>query len=318
MRRVSAAGLVLVAVTLLAGCDATKGGDPAAPGTSHAVAINLAPDQNRLRATKVASIADTAPAAVRQRGTLLVGGTIDNTPPLSCYATDNKTPIGFEYDVAVLVGDVLGLKTEREVTSWENLFLGVDSGRFDLGFSNIAVTEARKQKYDFATYRQDLLAVEARSDANFTVTKPADLAGKTVALNSGTNQEQVILRWSAQDKAAGLQPITIQYYQKATDYYLALQSGRVDAYVGPNPTASFHALTTGQSKVVGVIADSKGQVASLVAAMSKKDSGMAAPVAAAIDELIRDGKYAELLGRWGLSSEAVPKSLVNPEGPAGT
>ena len=35
------------------------------------------------------------------------------------------------------------------------------------------------------------------------------------------------------------------------DYYLALQSGRIDAYLGPNPTSAYHVATAGQSEIVG-------------------------------------------------------------------
>lgn len=313
MRRLLAAGLCVLALT--AGCSEVKGADPAAaPPSGTATAIDLSPGVQRLSTARVDSIAATVPEEVRRRQTLLIGGTIDNTPPLSCFATDDRTPIGFEYDIAVLVAQVLGLRPERQVTAWENLFLGVDSGRFDVGFSNIAVTEERKKKYDFATYRTDLLAVEAGADADLEVRGPADLAGRTVALSSGTNQEQLILGWSEDNRRAGRAPIDVQYYQKASDYYLALQSGRVDAYVGPNPTVSYHAATSGQTKVVGVVAKATGGVTSTVAAMSRRGSGMAAPVAAAVNELIRSGRYAEVLQRWGLSAESVPRSEVNPPG----
>lgn len=35
---------------------------------------------------------------------------------------------------------------------------------------------------------------------------------------------------------------------------------------------------------------------------------------AAIDHIIQDGSYAEVLERWGLSNEAVEKSEINPPG----
>ena len=48
-----------------------------------------------------------------------------------------------------------GLDKPLPVRFWDYLVRLV---QFDLGVSNITVTEARKQKYDFATYRKDDLA----------------------------------------------------------------------------------------------------------------------------------------------------------------
>ena len=44
--------------------------------------------------------------------------------------------------------------------TWDNLFVGIDSGKTDVGISNITDTEQRKEKYDFASYRQDNLGFE--------------------------------------------------------------------------------------------------------------------------------------------------------------
>ena len=219
--------------------------------------------------------------------------------------------IGVEPDIAQLVADTLGLKLRLEPTSWENLFRSVDSGQYDIGFSNITVTEERKDKYDFANYRVDTIAFEVRKDSAIQVRQPKDIAGRKVAVGSGTNQEQILLRWDVQNKAAGLPPVQFQYYTNTADYYLALQSGRVDIYVGPNPTAAYHSAVSGDTKIVGQVSGG-GEIAAQIAGMTKKGSGLVQPVADALNELIKNGKYAEVLARWNLANEAVPASVVNP------
>ncbi|MEV5806535.1 ABC transporter substrate-binding protein [Streptomyces parvulus] len=315
-RRTTAAALGLAAALVLAAC-----GNPDDGGTTEVAAtpggktkINTSPDQNRVTTDKVDSIAAQVPRKIRERGTLEVVDSSGSAAPLTFFATDNKTVIGVEPDIASLVADVLGLELRTNAVSWENIFVGLDSAKYDVGFSNITVTEERKEKYDFATYREDNLAFEARKDSGLKVTGPEDVAGRTVAVSSGTNQEKLLIEWSKENEKAGREPVDIKYFQNESDTYLALRSGRIDLYLGPNPTAAHHAATTGRTEVVGTHSGAGTTLQGLIAATTKKDSGLVEPLAEALDHVIGNGTYAKVLERWGLSDEAVTKSEINPPG----
>ncbi|MFI0818362.1 ABC transporter substrate-binding protein [Streptomyces sp. NPDC021098] len=314
-RRTLLAALAAVPATaLLSACgdgDAqqTVGGDG-----KKGAGFNVSPQQHRIRGKKVAAIAAEVPGAIRRRGTLRIGGSADASPPLGFYATDDKTRIGVEIDLATLVADTLGLKADFQAVSWENLFVGLDSSKFDAVFSNVTVTEERKQKYDFATYRLDNLAFEAKKGTSWRIKGPEDVAGRTISVSSGTNQEKILVDWNKENEKAGRKPVDIKYFQKDTDYYLALQSGRIDAYLGPHPTAAYHVASAGQTQIIGTLSGGGDLVQGKIAATTKKGSGLVDAYAAAIDHIIQDGSYARVLKRWGLSSEAVKKSEINPRG----
>ncbi|ALG07600.1 ABC transporter substrate-binding protein [Kibdelosporangium phytohabitans] len=307
MRRIA---LLLASLVALSAC-----GGPADAGkpAQNKAGVNTSPDQNRVRATKNEQIAAKVPQAIRDRGELVVGVDGKGSPPLTFRADDDKTPVGVETDIAQLVADTLGLKLRFEPTSWENLFLSVESGQYDVGFSNITVTEERKDKYDFATYRVDTIAFETSTGNNITVSGPKDIAGRRVAVTSGTNQEQILLRWDAANKAAGLKPVEFQYYTNASDRYLALKSGRIELYVGPYPGSAYHAKVSGETKIVGQVSGG-GEIPAQIAGMTKKGSGLVTPVADALNELIKNGEYAEVLARWNLANEAITRSEINPPG----
>jgi polar amino acid transport system substrate-binding protein len=302
--------LLAVLTLLLAACG-TAESEPASGGG--ALNVNLSPAQNRVTAAKDDKIASKVPEKFRTAGELRIGGSAGTAPPLRFYATDDKTVIGVETDIASLVSDVLGLRPKLEVSSWENLFVGLDSGSYDLGLSNITVTEARKEKYDFATYRLDTLAFEAKKGGGWRVREPKDVAGKVIAVSSGTNQEKILVDWSTANVAAGRPATDIKYFQNSSDYYLALQSGRIDGYLGPNPTSAYHAATSGQTEVIGTFSGGAA-VQGKIAVTTKKDNGLVGPVQEALNQVIANGKYAEVLKRWGLSDEAVPTSEINPQG----
>lgn len=316
LTRRTAAALGLTAALVLAAC-----GNPSDGGTTEAAAttgsktkINVGPDQDRITTDKVASIAAEVPERIRKRGTLEIVNSSRSAAPLTFHATDNKTIIGVEPDIGSLVADVLGLELHINTVSWENIFVGLDSAKYDVGFSNITVTEERKEKYDFAPYREDNLGFEAKKGSGLKITGAKDVSGRTVAVASGTNQEKLLVEWSKENEEAGRKPVNIKYYQNDSDTYLALQSGRIDLYLGPNPTAAYHAATTGKTEVVGTYSGAGSTLQGLIAATTKKDGGLVEPLAEALNEIIDNGTYNEVLKRWGLSDEAVTTSEINPPG----
>jgi polar amino acid transport system substrate-binding protein len=140
------------------------------------------------------------------------------------------------------------------------------------------------------------------------------VAGKKVAVGSGTNQEKILVDWNDANVAEGLEPVDIKYFQNATDYYLALSSGRIDGYFGPNPTAQYHAASTGESKVIGTYSGAGDALQGEIAVLTKKDNGLAKAFADAINHTIENGTYQQVLDRWNLASEAVTGSEINPPG----
>ncbi|WP_030624613.1 ABC transporter substrate-binding protein [Streptomyces sclerotialus] len=316
-RRTLTAALALTAGTLLLSACGKGEAAPldAAPGSDGGkTKINTSPDQHRIHVAKVPEIAAQVPARVRDRGTLQFGLSTGSNPPLGFYATDDRTLIGVERDLATLIADTLGLTPSFHALSWENLFVGLDSGKLDGVLSNVTVTEERKEKYDFATYRLDELAMEARKGSRWKVRGAKDVAGRKIAVSSGTNQEKILVEWSEENEKAGREPVDITYYQNTSDYYLALRSGRIDAYFGPNPTAAYHVATAGQTEIVGTFSGGGDQVQGKIAATTKKGNGLVKPYAAALQHVIDNGAYKKVLARWGLASEAVRKSEINPRG----
>ena len=65
------------------------------------------------------------------------------------------------------------------------------SGKYDAAISNITVTKARKEKFDFATYRKDSLGFYVKSTSPITsLQKAEDIAGLRIIVGSGTNRQR--------------------------------------------------------------------------------------------------------------------------------
>ncbi|MDA4806513.1 transporter substrate-binding domain-containing protein, partial [Enterobacter hormaechei] len=63
-----------------------------------------------------------------------------SNPPLSTYANDATTVVGFDVDLAQLVADSLGRELVLVPVAWADWPLGLESGKFDAVISNVTVT----------------------------------------------------------------------------------------------------------------------------------------------------------------------------------
>jgi polar amino acid transport system substrate-binding protein len=275
------------------------------------VEIDTSPEQaHRVHTKKDADATALLPADVAADGKLTVGVVGTGEPPLGFLADDNSTVVGSEVDIASLVAESLGLELDVRNISWEQWPLSLQSGDIEAVFSNVGVNADRLKLFDFATYRQGIMAFTAAPGSHLSISEAKDVAGLTLAVGSGTNQERILLDWNKELQAKGQKPATLEYYQNAGDALLAIQSGRIDTYLGPNPNAVYQ-QTQGTVKVVGTV-NAGWPNTTYVAATVLKGTGLVDAVEAALQHAFDDGSYAKTLARWGLSDEAVDQPVVNP------
>ena len=281
-------------------------------GTGISVEANAAPIHAPVNPEAVAQIPKAHRFAVPGKFTVAVAAL--NSPPLTLFSDDNKTLQGSEVDIARLVADSLGLELNVVPTSWEDWPLGVSSGKYDAAITNVTVTKERKEKFDFATYRQDSLGFYVKSTSKITSLKKAeDIAGLRIIVGSGTNQEAILLAWDEANQKKGLKPFTPIYVKDDAAQTLALQSGRADAFFGPNVIGAWKAALTGQTKLVGSV-DGGWPKAAHIAVTLKKGNGLVTPVNTALNGVIKSGEYDKVLNRWGEGIERLDRSEINPPG----
>ncbi|WP_028267648.1 transporter substrate-binding domain-containing protein [Arthrobacter sp. MA-N2] len=307
--------LPAVVLPVLAACSdpgaSAAGASPSTSAARNGVAYNTSPEQHRIRAEKDPGAAAEVPAAIGKDGKLTVGTTAAAIP-LSFYATDNKTPIGVEVDIAQLAADKLGLALDVQVTSWENWPLKTQSGDFEAVFSNVGINKDRVKLFDFSTYRAAYMGFEAKKSSTYNIKAADDISGLKVSVGSGTNQEKILLAWNKDLESRGKAPAILQYYSSDADTILALSSGRTDLNLAPYPSVSYRENTRNDLKVVGKV-NAGWPSETLVAATTLKGNGLAPAITDALNSAIKDGSYGKVLDRWGLSEEAVPESKTVTE-----
>ena len=130
---------------------------------------------------------------------------------------------GFEVDVMNAIGEEAGLEISFETMSFSGLIGALDAGRIDTIANQITITPEREARFVFTQpYVIDGAQVVTR-EGNEEIEGVEDLRGKTVAVNLGSNFEQLLRDLPYADE------IDIRTYESNIEQDTAL--GRVDAFV---------------------------------------------------------------------------------------
>ena len=130
---------------------------------------------------------------------------------------------GFEVDVWNAIGERLDRDVEFVTTNFSGLFGMLETGRIDTISNQITITPERLEKYDFADpYVYDGAQIVVRK-GNDSIQGLDDLKGKKVAVNLGSNFEQLLRKHDTNNE------INIITYETNLEQDVAL--GRTDAFV---------------------------------------------------------------------------------------
>ncbi|MFW8628965.1 amino acid ABC transporter substrate-binding protein [Vibrio natriegens] len=170
---------------------------------------------------KVAVAAIALSAATVQAATEVKVGMSGRYFPFTFVKQDKLQ--GFEVDMWDEIGKRNDYKIEYVTANFSGLFGLLETGRIDTISNQITMTEERKAKYLFADpYVVDGAQITVRK-GNDSIKGIDDLAGKTVAVNLGSNFEQLLRKYDQDGK------INIKTYDTGIEHDVAL--GRSDAFV---------------------------------------------------------------------------------------
>ncbi|GGL71339.1 amino acid ABC transporter substrate-binding protein [Wenxinia marina] len=171
-------------------------------------------------AAGLAATALPGPLAAQEADTLRVGMS-GGYFPFTFVRQDELQ--GFEVDVMNAVGEEAGLDIEFETMSFSGLIGALDAGRIDTIANQITITPEREEAFVFTQpYVIDGAQVVVR-EGNDEIGGVEDLSGRSVAVNLGSNFEQLLRDLPNADE------IDIRTYESNIEQDVAL--GRVDAFV---------------------------------------------------------------------------------------
>lgn len=256
--------------------------------------------------SKVASVANQVPSDIRSKGTLTVAADATYAPN-EFIAPDGKTVIGMDADMAKAIGQVMGLKVNMVNATFDTILPGLASGKYDLGMSSFTDTIEREKTVNFVTYFIAGTSFYVKASGGPNITKLADLCGHTVSVEKGTTQQADATAQSGKCRSAGKPAVTVQVYNDQNAVNLALSSGRAQVAMADSPVAEYQVKqSNGAFKISG---PSYGNAPYGIAV--PKNTGMTQPTLAAVQHLIADGTYMQILKKWGLTSGAISNPGIN-------
>ena len=297
-----AGGLVAMAAAC-SSTPSTPSSTTAAPSSQTTVALPTAtiPVQST-----DAAIAATVPAAVKAKGSLNIA--LDATyAPDEFIAPDGTTIVGMDADLANAIAQVLGLKANLINATFDTIIPGIQSGKYDMGASSFTDTLARQKVVDFVDYFTAGEGYYTKSGSGSTFNGLASLCGHTVSVESGTTEQSDAQSQAKACTTAGKATVTVLSFGNQSQANLAVSSGRAQVGFADSQVAGYIVATSN-----GVFQNSGKafEVAPYGLALPK-GNGMAAPVEAAVNELIQNGVYTQIMTKWGVLPGAVTSSAIN-------
>ncbi|WP_448642014.1 ABC transporter substrate-binding protein [Geodermatophilus sp. URMC 63] len=294
--RVLAGTAVLAAVLATAGCD----------GTDHAAAA-VGPT-----VTLDETLHAALPEDVREAGVLTVAND-PSYPPASSFGPDGRTIVGFEPDLGAALGDLLGMEVEFRASSFDTLLDDLAADRFDLVMSAVTDTAEREQQADFVNYFRAGSSIVVSRGNPLGIHDLAGLCGRGVAVEAGTVQVGLLDR----AQAGCTRRIDVREVATNDDALLELRTGRADAVLADYPPAVFVTTDPRTQNSYQLVSDSQYEPGLYGIAVAPDRTQLRDVLTEALQRLVDDGVYQELLDRWDVGHGAVAAVTVNGALPAG-
>jgi len=270
-----------------------------------AVALMLfaACDDEEEEGTPTATPAGTPVAGVPELedGVLQVGADIAY-PPMEFFEVGTKTPLGLDIDLGKALAEAMGARAEFINTGWDGIIGALKVERFDVIMSAMTITEDRSKEIDFVPYftaGTDILVAKGNPE---NIGGVEDLSGLTVAVQVGTIQVDQLNAANEDFKAAGEPEADILTFDLNPLAVEQLRLGRADAVLADAPVVANDArLSEGELEAVGlnVLPEPYG------VGLRKESTELKAAIEDALQQIIEDGTYDDILDDWGLTSGAL-------------
>lgn len=243
------------------------------------------------------------PAEIKDKGELVLG--TDASYPPNEYKNSSGDIVGWGVDLANAVSARLGLEPKWEEAGFDTIIPSIQGGAMDMGSSSFTDNAERQKTVDFVNFYE--AGVLWAAPIGETV-DPNNACGLKVAVQAGTFEHTDELPAKSQAcEDAGKPAIEIMPFEGQAEATNAVVLGQAEAFSADSPV-TLDAIAAQSEKIEA--AGETFDVAPYGYALPK-DSDLTKAVQAALQSLMDDGTYLEILTKAGVEDGAIEEATIN-------
>ncbi len=246
------------------------------------------------------------PEANKSSGKLLVVTSLAY-PPMEYTDAGSEELKGFDIDLAREIAARLGLEPEFANVEFPQLIPQVVTGRSEMIISAFSDKVERQAQLDFIDYFNTGNVFYTTADHKDEIKDEKDLCGKTIAVATGTSW----VTW-AEDVGKANCPADNLYnviqIPTQAEHIMQIKQGRAQASViGIEGLADLEITEPGAFYQIGEVGDHNPYGI----AFEKSNTGLRDAAMAALNGMLADGTYMEIVNRYHLGVGAVSEFVIN-------
>ena len=210
--------------------------------------------------------------------------------------------VGFDVDMINAIAEKIGYTVEFDNMEFDGVIAAVASGSCDIGLSGLTINAKRAKSVDFsdAYYNTAQILIVGANDTYFTGTTKEELdkqlEGQTIGVCSGYTGQNYV-QGNADWNFPGIKDAKAKIYENLSLAISDLKNGTINAIVMDGPVAKEAAA---QNSDVAKVIDVALTVEDYAIAVAKNKPELKDEINAALAELIKEGKIAELYKKYDL------------------
>ena len=275
---------MMMTALLLAGCAGSASSSEVPAASAPAAASTAASSDSSAQSEGYS----TTLADIQAKGELVIG--LDDTFAPMGFRDEAGELVGFDIDLATAVCEILGVEAKFQPIDWNAKEMELATGNIDAIWNGMSATPERAENMSLSqTYLNNKIIVMANDGV--TIETVADLANYNIGVQAG----------SAALEAIEASPDYDSFKDKVTPYptydeiILAMQSGREDAMV-IDEVFGVYKNTQMDTPLVVTAVDFGDDLYAI--GFRKSDTELTGAVNDALNELIENGKAAEISEKW--------------------
>ena len=231
-------------------------------------------------------------SAQKEEAKKIVVGLDDSFPPMG-FKDEKNEIVGFDIDLAKEVAKRLGREVEFKAIDWNSKEAELKSGRVDILWNGLDITDKRKENMLFSEpYMDNRQIVFVAKNGKVSVAGEADLAGKTIGTQSGGTTEEYFE--NKPELKASMKEV--KYYPDYINAFMDLENGRLDAVVGDEIIGRYY--ISKHPDEIQAIDTVIGTVSQFGIAFRKDDQKLRDEVQKVFDEMKADGTVSKISEKW--------------------